>query len=147
MSKGNYRHGRGHTPVWYTWCGLRQRCLNPRNPNYPRYGGRGITVAERWLGKRGFDNFLADMGDKPSPAHTLDRIDNDGPYAAENCRWALRTTQARNTRQTKLEPHEPDQIRWLLSLGYTHKEIALHFDVSKSAVTNIAMNRAWQGAE
>jgi len=76
------------------------RCGNPKFPAYPDYGGRGITVCGRWKGPKGFEHFLADMGERPR-GKTIDRKDVNGNYEPKNCRWATKKEQARNSRQVK----------------------------------------------
>lgn len=86
------------SPEYRAWCLMRERCSNPKGPHYHRYGGRGITVCERW---GSFENFLADMGERPSPKHSLDRVDFDGNYEPGNCRWATVEEQANNTSRNR----------------------------------------------
>lgn len=89
------KHGRSSTPEYRAWLSMRDRCSNQNHPQYANYGGRGITVCERWLS---LELFLSDVGPRPTPKHSIDRIDNDGNYEPSNVRWSDRQTQSENRR-------------------------------------------------
>lgn len=93
----NKKHGKSNLKEFRLWCGLKQRCNDINCSKYPIYGGRGIKVCERW---HSFENFISDMGPRPSPKHSIDRINNDGNYEPENCRWATVEEQSNNKRTT-----------------------------------------------
>lgn len=99
LTDRNTKHGLSGLAEYSIWLGMRQRCQNPDNRDYGSYGGRGIRVCQRWSR---FENFISDMGRRPSPTHTLEREDNDGHYSPDNCVWADRKTQSRNKRNVPL---------------------------------------------
>lgn len=86
----SYKHGWSKTPTYTSWNSMRSRCRDVSNASYPSYGARGITVCDRW---HEFENFLEDMGERPSLDHSIDRIDPDGNYEPGNCRWLTRAEQ------------------------------------------------------
>lgn len=103
MSKTENKH-----PLRGTWVAMRSRCYNVRSKDFSYYGGRGIDICQRWMrgenGMSGFACFVADMGPKPSPEHSIDRINNDGHYEPGNCRWATSSQQRLNQRAKVICP-------------------------------------------
>lgn len=97
-SKANKTHGRARDRVYTIWVQMRGRCKNAKSKAFPYYGGRGIRVCERW---ESFENFLSDMGEPPTEQHSIDRMDANGSYCPENCRWATDAEQGWNKRSTR----------------------------------------------
>lgn len=123
-------HAQAKNPLFPHWCSMMARCRNPKVLKYPFYGGRGIKVCERWNDVR---NFIQDMGPKPRPDYTLDRINGDGDYEPSNCRWASRAAQQSNLRsnhRVKITSTELNLTQWERVIGVAkrsfHQRVRKH---------------------
>lgn len=125
-SKSRTKHGMRNTAEYNTWARMKARCENINSKDYPRWGGRGIGVCKRWSS---FENFLKDMGERPSNKHSLDRIDNNKNYHPSNCRWADAKTQANNRRRrgnlilVKYQGIVKPLIDWADALGINYSTL------------------------
>ena len=122
-----YRHGHakreGQTPEYRAWRHMRGRCLDSRDKRFRYYGGRGISICERW---GSFESFLVDMGPRPSSKHSLDRVDGDGNYGPSNCRWADTKMQSRNrkfARKISCDGEERCLGEWAEVVGIPYKTL------------------------
>lgn len=119
-------HGLTKHPIYHIWLAIKRRCENPRAKGFDNYGGRGIVVCDRW--RASFVDFLADMGNRPTPMYTIERNDTNGNYEPSNCRWATRLEQANNKRNNKK-----------IVIGGVSKNLcewARHAGVNESAIRN-----------
>ena len=113
------KHGMSDSSEYRSWFHMKNRCFNTNNKDYSRYGGRGISVCDRW--KNSFQNFFADMGLKPSPKHSIDRIDNNGDYFAENCKWSTHKEQVNNRNSNRLITIKNETLtmaQWAEKMGF-----------------------------
>lgn len=137
---------RGGTNVYYVWAAMIQRCTNPADKGFAHYGGRGITVCERW---RDFRGFLADMGEPGTGPEgermTLDRIDPDGNYEPSNCRWTTYEVQAQNRGVVKLT--EPD-VRQIRARPHLRTDLAAQrYGVTRSTIDAVRRGRSWRSVQ
>lgn len=143
LAYGYFRrtHGQANnSPTYKTWKEMRQRCLNPNNDKWKWYGGRGITVCERW---NSFENFLEDMGKRPD-GMTLDRIDNNLGYSKENCTWATHIDQTQKQEKNKLRNGVHGIVRADRESGMTYDAIAKKHGISKTTAHRCCAGLTWK---
>jgi len=120
-----YRHGMSHTKEHRAWAKIRERCHNPKDKNFNKYGAKGISVCQTW--RESFEAFFEDMGPCPSPQHSIDRIENSGNYDLGNCRWATKKEQAINRYRTIWFEYQGTRL--------CQKDWARRFGVASDAIT------------
>lgn len=137
-------------PLHRLWLAIRNRCNNPRTPDYKHYGARGIEVCDRW---DSFAIFVADVGPHPGAGWTLDRIDNDGDYEPDNVRWATRKTQSRNrgyvvvgeaTARAIRKAYGPYRSGARAPKGVSQEQLAQQYGVSQATVSQILRGVIWK---
>ena len=124
----NRTHGRSRTKVYEAWGNMRRRCYDKTNPGYKTYGAMGITVCDEW--RKSFEAFYADMGEPPSPGHSLDRIDYTKGYSPENCRWATISEQANNKSVNRLITYNgktQNVAQWANEIGISKSTMHIRF--------------------
>ena len=148
----NTTHGMSASITYEAWSSMKRRCYEETHKSFHRYGGRGIAVCGRWLGS--FESFLSDMGERPSAAHTLDRLDGDGHYEPANCRWATPKQQARNRSnnvvlaafgESKLLIEWTEDPRCSVTFAALQKRLAIGWDAEKAISTPKYATRSKRG--
>lgn len=143
--KNNYKHGMAKDRLYRIWHGIKNRCLNAKVKEFLNYGGRGITICNEWLEFIPFRDWALNTGYQE--CLEIDRIDNNGNYSPENCRWTTRKENNRNQRKTKLTLEKANEIRKRYKTGlYFQKEIAEEYGIRRQNVSNIIRNNIWRNA-
>lgn len=137
--------GRTKHPLYRTWEAILKRCNYPSSGNYKHYGAKGIKVCERWTND--FWAFVSDMGDKPTPAHTIERISSKGDYEPSNCCWATQSEQSRNKSVTRLNPDIVRQIKARARRGERCSDIARSIGASYQTVRSAIDGKSWKDIE
>lgn len=139
LARSARTHGLSSHSAFSSWRAMVRRCTDPNDVSYDDYGGRGITVCERWMSVA---KFIADMGERPAGT-TLDRIKNERGYEPGNCRWATPAEQARNTRRNTCTPEKAQAVRALAAAGVKKAAIARRLQLNRETVRGIANGDRW----
>ncbi len=147
-SQSNSTHGMSNSHEFAIWSGMIQRCTNPLNKAFKNYGGRGINVCDRW--KSSYENFFSDMGRRPGPNYSIERVDNDRGYEPSNCIWATASQQAKNRRngsargeQAKHSKLTEGAVLEIRCSDLTNAELGRKFGVTRSAIYNVRNGLSW----
>ena len=127
-TKHDHAHRSGFSPERLSWAAMKARCTNPKYKGYKNYGGRGITVCDRWFNS--FESFLEDMGHKPTKSHQLERVENDGNYDPDNCIWATPREQSNNRRNNIVIGHNGESLtlaQWSRRSGIAYGKLLYRF--------------------
>lgn len=147
MGRARTTHGHsigGKSSTTYrSWGAMIERCHNPLAKDYPRYGGRGIVVCDRWRGAHGFENFLADMNVRPTGL-TIDRKDNNLGYCKDNCRWSTVQDQNRNKSVTKLTMDLAQEIHGRIEHGESRDSIVKRMGFRPGTVNGVLYGTSWK---